>query len=141
MWVIVIVAVGLALARGGPESRWIARYWFLLFGGFFGLALLWFVVVPRHSLKLARGDRDRQRHILQYVLATPLAGGAKTLARYILALKNAAEGLAISPADVNSTPAPRRPRSARAGNTWPASGSPTSVGPQNSICCRSGFPA
>jgi tetratricopeptide (TPR) repeat protein len=86
MWIIVIVAVWLALTRGDPESRWFARICLALFVAYSILLPLWFVIVPKHSLKLARGDRDRQRRILQWVERTPFGGDRKNLARFMLAL-------------------------------------------------------
>lgn len=88
MWLIFFVAFGLALARGGPHYRWLARTGFLVFGGFLGFQLVWFIVVPRASLKLALGDRGRQRRILQRVVKTPAPAGMKNLARYLLGIND-----------------------------------------------------
>ncbi|MHB1559598.1 MAG: tetratricopeptide repeat protein [Isosphaeraceae bacterium] len=88
MWFIFFVAMGLALARGGPQYRWMARSWFLLLGGFLGFQLAWFLLVPRVSLKLALGDHGRQRRILQWVVKTPAPAGMKILARYLLGLND-----------------------------------------------------
>lgn len=60
MWLIFFVAVGLALARGEPQYRWMARYWFLLIAGYIGAHLVWFVLVPQVSMKLALAAGRRQ---------------------------------------------------------------------------------
>ena len=86
MWIILAFAVGLALSRGGPEVRWLARYWFLLILGGMILNGFWFLLVPKASLKLAWGSRDRQRRILRCVVGTPAPGGLKLLARYLLGI-------------------------------------------------------
>ncbi len=86
MWIILIAAVFLAFARRVDRTSWLARNsFFLLIAGFI-LALLWFVAVPKHSLKLARGNRDRQRRILRWIVGTPFGGDLKNLARFMLAL-------------------------------------------------------
>ncbi len=84
MWLIFAVAIGLALARGGPEVQWLAPYWFLVYLGAIALIWLWFILVPKVSLKLAGGDRDRQRRILRWVVNTPFQGGVKVYARFLL---------------------------------------------------------
>ena len=86
MWLIFVVAIGLAMARGGPEVQWLAPYWFLLYFGAIALIWLWFILVPKVSLKLAGGDRDRQRRILRWVVNTPFQGGVKVYARFLLGL-------------------------------------------------------
>jgi tetratricopeptide (TPR) repeat protein len=86
MWIVFFVAIGLGLARGGPEVDWLAQYWFLVLLGAMVLRWIWFIVVPRWSLRLARRDRRRQRWILQCVVNTPLPGKWKALARYLLAV-------------------------------------------------------
>ncbi len=84
MWLILVVGVGLAVVRDGPESRWLARYWLWLMVASLGLPYLWFIVVPRGSLRLAGGSRERQRYILRWVVGTPAPRGLKCLARYLL---------------------------------------------------------
>ena len=86
MWLIFVVAIGLTMARGGPEVQWLAPYWFLLYFGAIALIWLWFILVPKVSLKLAGGDRDRQRRILRWVVSTPFQGGVKVYARFLLGL-------------------------------------------------------
>jgi tetratricopeptide (TPR) repeat protein len=81
MWLAAIVAGGLALYRGGPDSGLWAVYGVLLFLGTAVVATLWFVVVPLAALKLAGGDRDRQRRILRWVVNTPGPSRLKSLAR------------------------------------------------------------
>lgn len=88
MWLVFFFAVGLALARGEPQYRWLARYWFLLIAGYVGAHLVWFILVPQASLKLARGDHGRQRRILQWVVSTPSSAGARFLARYLLGVND-----------------------------------------------------
>jgi tetratricopeptide (TPR) repeat protein len=82
--IFVIGAVSIALWRSGTTSGWVMAFWIIpvcvwVFGVF------WFVFVPRISLRLALGDRDRQRWILRWIVNTPFPGGAKILARFMLA--------------------------------------------------------
>jgi tetratricopeptide (TPR) repeat protein len=92
MWLVLFVAVGLGLARGGPEAYWLARYWFLLIVVGMALSWVWFIRVPQWSLKLAGGDRDRQRLILRWIVHTPSPGGLKILARFLLAVNDQVSG-------------------------------------------------
>jgi hypothetical protein len=84
MWIEFFVAVGLELARGGPEVRWLSRYWFLVFLGAMTLSRIWFLIVPRWSMKLARGDCDRRERILRRVVNAPAPRAPKVLARFLL---------------------------------------------------------
>jgi hypothetical protein len=84
MWLVLCVAVGLTIARAGPEGHWLARYWFMLVAAFAIVNLFWFVVLPRKSLKLAAGDPDRQRRLLQWIVNTPWFSAVKVHARYML---------------------------------------------------------
>jgi tetratricopeptide (TPR) repeat protein len=87
LWIIFVVAVGLAIARGsGPDLRWLAPYWLVVGLGSMALMWFWFVFVPQVSLKLSGNNRERQRRILECVVNTPFAGSVKILARYKLAL-------------------------------------------------------
>jgi tetratricopeptide (TPR) repeat protein len=81
---IVLVAVSIGLWLGGMDLRWIMCYWILVVGVWV-VGILWFVIAPRISLRLALGDRDRQRRILGWIVNTPFPGAAKILARYMLA--------------------------------------------------------
>jgi tetratricopeptide (TPR) repeat protein len=85
MWIVVIVAVGTTIVRGGPEAGMLAHVWLLLVIGSGVVSWVWFVVIPQKSLKLAKGDVDRQRRLLQWVVNTPGVQGMKIHARYILA--------------------------------------------------------
>ncbi len=58
-------------------------FWLLI--GLWAATWLWFVVMPQKSLALARGDTELQRRLLELIVNTPLATGAKIHARYILA--------------------------------------------------------
>jgi tetratricopeptide (TPR) repeat protein len=94
MWLVLAAAVGLTLAREGPIARWPAWLWVVLFLGALAGACtlagtwLWFILIPQMSLRLAGGDRDRQRRLLQLVVNTPSPGGVKILARFLLALND-----------------------------------------------------
>ena len=127
MWLIFVVAIGLAMARGGPEVQWLAPYWFLLYFGAIALIWLWFILVPKVSLKLAGGDRDRQRRILRWVVNTPFQGGVKVYARFLLGL-NEQVGRHYDEAETTYRSIlggdeggldPGFTESAGAGNTWP----------------------
>jgi hypothetical protein len=48
--------------------------------------------VPRCSLDLAGGDRDRQSRLLRWVINTPVPGGPRLLARSTLAANDHAAG-------------------------------------------------
>ncbi len=88
MWLVFFFAFGLALARGGPQYRWMARYWFPAILAFIAVQYAWFILLPRFSLRLALGDRGRQRRILQCVVKTPAPAGMKFLARYLLGVSD-----------------------------------------------------
>jgi tetratricopeptide (TPR) repeat protein len=85
MWIVLFVAVGLVLARGGPETRWLGRWWLVLFLGGMAFCWVWFIRVPLWSLKLAHRSREGQRRVLRWVVNTPAPGALKVLARYLLA--------------------------------------------------------
>jgi tetratricopeptide (TPR) repeat protein len=88
LWLCVIVAVAFSLRRTAPGSwRW-ALYPFLLVLGLAVIQWFWFILVPRFALKLARGNRDRQRRILEWVVHTPAPARLKIYARFLLALNN-----------------------------------------------------
>ena len=86
MWLVLVSAIGLTLARGGPEVGGLAHLWFWLMIGSAGIFWLWFVVIPQKSLPLAGGNVDRQRRLLLWVVNTPWAAGVKIHARFILAV-------------------------------------------------------
>jgi hypothetical protein len=92
MWIVVLAAVWLLATRGGLDADWLARYWFLLILGAVALHWAWFVLVPRCSLDLAGGDRDRQSRLLRWVINTPIPGGPKLRARQTLAANDHAAG-------------------------------------------------
>src|SRR5580704_351439 len=83
-----VAAVWLAVSRTRP---WIDLFDPFSFVAFFARALLcffvvftwpavlWFVAVPKISLRLAGGNRDRQRQILQCVIHTPFFARSKGL--------------------------------------------------------------
>jgi tetratricopeptide (TPR) repeat protein len=48
------------------------------------LSCIWFVVVPRWSMTLARGDRDRRERILRWVVNTPAPSALNALSRFLL---------------------------------------------------------
>ena len=85
MGLVLVFAIGLTIAQGGPEVRWLARYWVVLAIVMMAVSWFWFVYVPQKSLKLAGGNRDRQRRLLEWVLKTPCFAGMKVHVRYILA--------------------------------------------------------
>jgi tetratricopeptide (TPR) repeat protein len=89
MWIVFVVAIGLAIARSGaPRFEGFAVYWLVFTLGPTALMSFWFVLVPKASLKLAGNNRDRQRRILQCVVNTPFVGSVKILPRFLLALNN-----------------------------------------------------
>ena len=78
---------GSVLGRSFRSLRFFGVWAFLCFFVLFiGPALLWFVLVPKFSLRLAGGNRDRQRLILQCVVHTPFFARLKILARFLLAV-------------------------------------------------------
>jgi len=85
---ILIVGVGLWIARGGPGNRWLASYWILLVLGSMAGLWFWFILVPKASLRIARGNSDVQRRILQCVANTPAPEGVKLLVRFMLGVNN-----------------------------------------------------
>ncbi len=92
MWMVVFVAIWLVATRGGRDPHWVAQYWFLLILGAVALHWIWFVLVPRCSLDLAGGDRERQSRLLRWVINTPIPGGPKLRARSMLAANDHATG-------------------------------------------------
>ncbi len=81
---IFLAAVWIVVGRGGRGTRWVLGYGIAI-ACLWLLGLLWFVIVPRISLRLALGNRDRQRRLLGWIVNTPFPGAAKILARYMLA--------------------------------------------------------
>jgi tetratricopeptide (TPR) repeat protein len=100
MRLVLFFAVILALLRGGSESGWLANKLILMTLGVLALGWSWFLLVPKRSLKLALGDRTRQRRILRWVVATPAPAATKLLARYLLGLNEQANGC---PGDAEAT--------------------------------------
>ena len=72
----------------GANVRWIACGWVVLVLGSIALQMFLFLVLPRMALKLAGGNRDRERRILQWLVDTPFPGALKIFARFKLALNS-----------------------------------------------------
>jgi tetratricopeptide (TPR) repeat protein len=85
---IAIVVGGLLMWRAAPETRRWAIYAWLLILGLAVIQYTWFLLVPRLARKLAGGNRNVQRRILEWVAHTPAPAGLKTYARFLLALNN-----------------------------------------------------
>jgi hypothetical protein len=92
MWIAALAGVWLLAARAGLDAAWLAQYWFLLILGAVALHWAWFVLVPRCSLDLAGGDRERQSRLLRWVINTPIPGGPKLNARQMLAANDHTAG-------------------------------------------------
>jgi hypothetical protein len=96
-----VIAFWLALSRErrllGPDEPVLFLWFFAwaLLGAFvlfIGPAIVWFLVVPRFSLRLAGGNRYRQQRILPCAIRTPFPAGAKILARCSLAVNHEVSG-------------------------------------------------
>jgi tetratricopeptide (TPR) repeat protein len=85
MWIVLFVAIWLSITRGDDEDGRLAGTWLMGIAGAIALHWAWFVLVPRWSLELAGGDRDRQSRLLRWVINTPIPGGPQVRARYLLA--------------------------------------------------------
>jgi tetratricopeptide (TPR) repeat protein len=85
MWVIVCLAIGMAVVRGAPGPSGAVWRFLLIMLGLFIAQWIWFIVVPRQSLRLARGNPERQRRLLRLVINTPFPSGPKVFARFLLA--------------------------------------------------------
>src|SRR3954452_17091507 len=85
IWMIVCLAIGIAVMRGAPGASGAVWRFLLIMLGLFVAQWLWFIVVPRQSLRLARGDPEGQRRLLRLVINTPFPSGPKVLARFMLA--------------------------------------------------------
>src|SRR5690348_1060142 len=92
MWIVLFVAVWLSITRGDDEGHRLAGAWFMGLAGAIALHWVWFVLVPRWSLELAGGDRDGQSRLLRWVINTPVPGGPKVRARYLLSANDQAAG-------------------------------------------------
>ena len=84
--VMVCLAIGMAIVRGVPGVSGVFGRFLLFITALSAAQLIWFVVVPKHSLRLAGGNPERQRRLLRLVVNTPFASGPKVLARFMLAV-------------------------------------------------------
>ena len=85
IWVIVCLAIGMAVVRGAPGASGVIWRFLLIMLGLVVAQWIWFIVVPRQSLRLAGGNPDRQRRLLRLVINTPFPSGPKVFARFLLA--------------------------------------------------------
>ncbi len=90
MWIVLIIAVWLSITRRHDPA--LAGSWLMGIVVAIVLHWTWFILVPRWSLELAGGDRDRQSRLLRWVIDTPIPGGPKVQARYLLAANDLAAG-------------------------------------------------
>ena len=68
-----------------PGASGVVWRFLLIMLGLFVAQWIWFIVVPRQSLRLARGNPERQRRLLRLVINTPFPSGPKVFARFLLA--------------------------------------------------------
>jgi hypothetical protein len=90
MGTVLFVAVWLSITRLHDPA--LAGYWLLGIVVAIALHWAWFILVPRWSLEIAGGDRDRQSGLLRWIIDTPIPGGPKVRARYLLAENDQAAG-------------------------------------------------
>jgi tetratricopeptide (TPR) repeat protein len=81
---VVPFAIVVMIAWAVPEFRGVARTLVSLVGVFLAANWGWFSVVAQNSLKLAGGNRDRQRRLLEWIVKTPGTPQTKIPARFLL---------------------------------------------------------
>ena len=88
LWIIFFAAVVISFSSARPQLRNLARIWVILTLLSIVLPSIWFVWLPRMALRLAGGNRDRERLILQRIVNTPFPGAHKIFARFKLGLNS-----------------------------------------------------
>jgi tetratricopeptide (TPR) repeat protein len=91
MWWVFLAAIGLAIFRDQIEAIGLVGAMIVSAGAaaiaFAGLVLIWFILVPKWTLKLAGGDPNRRRRLLLWVVHTPFPWPqVKASARFLLAV-------------------------------------------------------
>jgi tetratricopeptide (TPR) repeat protein len=84
----VLIVLAFVVGTNNPHARWFPLYIVLPFLLLFVASWVWFILVPRVSLKIAGGDRQRQRRLLQCVVNTPFVEGTKGYARFLLGVND-----------------------------------------------------